>query len=556
MTDSITIENDLIHDPIRLQVVWSQLIAAADEAATVLVRTSFSPITRESNDFACVIFDARGNAIAENTIGIPSFNVTLGKTLQHLLLQYPLETWQAGDVAITNDPWLASGHLPDVTVIAPVFHEDKIIAWTGEIAHMADIGGNLWSVDNRQVFEEGLCLPLLKLIQDNAVDENILRILRANVRLPDQVEGDIMALVNAGEVAARRIREIVTEQNIEDFETFSDEICSRAETSMRNAIRELPDGEYKSSIELDGTDEAAVTIAVSINVQNDEMWIDYCGTSDEIQASLNVVFNYTEAYSYFPLKCVLDPGVPRNEGSYRPIHVSAPEGSILNPRRPAPVNARQLVGHTLSTVIYKALAEAVPNRVLAESGSAPTLRVLVSGTTDDNRAFTSILFINGGMGASLEADGLSATCFPSNVVCGAMEVIEATAPLRIWKKELREDSGGPGRTRGGLGQIVELELLSKKQAVLSMFVEHARHAPAGLAGGGAGGVSVVERNGIGHGFPLKGRSLLEPGDRIKVCYPGGGGFGNPNERDPNLITADIREGYVSINKAKEVYGIL
>jgi N-methylhydantoinase B len=536
-------------------VVWSQLVAIADEAATTLVRTSFSPIVRESNDFACVVFDCAGNAIAENTIGIPSFNVTLAKTLAHFLQQYPIDDWQPGDVGVTNDPWLASGHLPDVSVIAPVYYRGQIIAWTGSIAHMADIGGNLWSVDNQQVYQEGLCLPLLRIVHAGEVDEDIVRIVKANVRLPDQVVGDIMAQVNAGQVAGRRIEELMEEHDLIDLADISAEVCSRAENAMRHAISEIPNGTYGTTVQLDGTEQEDVSITVAINVDEDTITVDYTGTTAEVGASLNVVLNYTDAYTCYPLKCVLDPTTPRNEGSYRPITVIAPEGTILNPRRPAPVNARQLVGHCLSTAIYRALAPAMSDRVIAESGSAPTLRVLVSGMTGQREPFTSILFINGGMGAGSSSDGLSATCFPSNVICGSMETIEATAPLRIWRKELRQDSGGPGRCRGGLGQSVEVELLSKYPATLSLFVEHASRPSRGLLGGWQGAPSVVAKDGKTEGFPLKGRSRLPPGGRVRVEYPGGGGFGPPGERDRELIMADVQGGYVSLETARKVYGM-
>jgi len=544
----------IIDDPVALQVVWTRLIAIADEAAATLRRTSFSPIVRESNDFACVIFDAEGNAIAENTIGIPSFNMTLGRTLAHFLKERPAAEWRPGDVGITNDPWLTSGHLPDVTILAPVFAGTRLVAWTGSIAHMADIGGTLWSADTREVYEEGIRIPPLLYTQEGRPNADLQAMIRANVRLADAVLGDIAAQIAAGETAARGLRDLIERESIADLVPISREICARTEAAMRRAIAEIPDGTYQSALDLDGTGEEPVHIALTIEKKGEEILIDYAGTSPEVGRALNTVMNYTEAYSCYPLKCALDPATPRNEGTYRMIHVSAPEGSILNPRFPAPVHARQLVGHCLAAAIYEALVPVLGERIIAECGSAPTLRVLVSGYREGRRRYTAILFINGGMGARAERDGLSATCFPSNVVCGSMEIIEALSPLRIWRKELACDSGGPGRRRGGLGQDVEIELTGSEPATLSLLVERVHHPARGVLGGAAGAPSRVAWNGRQAGFPLKGKSRIAAGDRLVVRYPGGGGFGDPSERAPAAVAADLEAGLISEAAAREVYG--
>ena len=542
-------------DPVALQVIWTRLIAIADEAAATLRRTSFSPIVRESNDFACVIFDAAGTAMAENTIGIPSFNMTLSRTLAHFLRERPAAEWRDGDVGICNDPWLTSGHLPDTTVVAPVFTNGRIVAWTGSIAHMADMGGTLWSADTREVFEEGLRLPPLLLLREGVWNADVATIIRANSRLPEQVLGDIAAQVAAGETAARGLRELMAREAIEDLTPIATEICARTERLMRAAVARIPDGVYHGSVDLDGTGEEPVHLQLAITKQHDEIFLDYAGTSPEVGRALNVVMNYTEAYSCYPLKCALDPATPRNDGSYRMIHVSAPEGSILNPRFPAPVHARQLVGHCLAAAIYQALAPVLGERIVAESGSAPTLRVIFSGYRENRRRYTSILFINGGMGARAERDGLSATCFPSNVVCGSMEVIEALSPLRIWRKELACDSGGPGKSRGGLGQDVEIELTGDQPALLSLLVERVHHPARGVLDGAPGAASRVLWNGRESGFPLKGKSPIAAGDRLRVRYPGGGGYGDPRTRDRALVRADLAAGRISEATARTEYGL-
>jgi N-methylhydantoinase B len=542
-------------DPVALPVIWRRLIAIADEAAATLRRTSFSPTVRESNDFACVIFDAAGNAMAENTIGIPSFNMTLSRTLRHFLTIRPAAEWREGDVGLCNDPWLTSGHLPDITVIAPVFAEGRLAGWTGSVAHQADLGGIGWAADAHDVFEEGIRIPPLLLMRAGAIVPEIEQFIRANSRLPEQVMGDLAAQVAAGEAAAQGFRALMQREHIEDFAAISRAICDHAERAMRRAIAEIPDGVYQSAIDLDGTGEEDIHIELAITKSRDELSLDYAGTSLEVSRALNVVTNYTVAYSCYPLKCAFDPATPRNEGSYRPIHVSAPEGSILNPRFGAPVNARQLVGHCLAAVIYKALAPVLGERVIAESGSAPTLRVVVNGRRQDRRRYGAILFINGGMGARAQRDGLSATCFPSSVICGSMEVIETQAPLRIWRKELAQDSGGAGEFRGGLGQDVEIELASPVPATLSLFVERVEHPALGVLGGQPGAPARVMWNGRTSGFPLKGRSRIEGGDRLLVRYPGGGGFGDPRRRDRTVVEADLRAGRISEQAAREVYGL-
>ena len=532
-------------DPIGLEILWTRLIAIADEAATTLVRTSFSPIVRESNDYSCVLFDHRGHAVAENTLGIPSFNAVMSRVMRHILARFPVGAWSPGDVVVTNDPWIASGHLPDVSCIVPVHLRDRHVGFIGSIAHMADIGGAIWSADSREVFEEGLRIPPTFLYRNGTADATLVDIIRNNVRLPEQVLGDIHAQIAAGRLAAGRLVEVLDDVGLPDLTTPSDQVCARAESSMRQAIGAIPDGTYSHRLEMDGVDGHPIVIAVRIDVRGTEMHVDYGGTSPQVPRGLNTVMNYTDAYTCYPIKCAVDPLTPRNEGSYRPITVTAPEGSLLNPRFPAAVNARQLVGHILSAAIYNALFPAIPGRVIAECGSAPTLRAVFSGTRRNRpEKFTSILFVNGGMGARPGLDGLSCTCFPSNVVAGSMEIIEAESPLIVWRKEFARDSGGGGRYRGGLGQHVEVEVRSDGPAVLSLFVDRISHPARGLDGGLPGAPAQVTVEGA---VPqhLKGRNMVESGTRIRIRYPGGGGYGRPELRDPAAAARDLAGELVS-----------
>jgi N-methylhydantoinase B len=540
-------------DPVSLEVIWNRLIAVADEAAVTLVRSAFSPIVRESNDFSCVLFDSQGRAVAENTLGIPSFNAVIARTMKHFLRLFPAETWQPGDVGITNDPWLGSGHLPDVTIVAPVYRDGRLVAWTGSVAHKSDIGGAVWSADTHELYEEGFRIPPMKLFEAGRPNDVLLELLQANVRLPEEVVGDIMAQVGAGEVAGRRLLEVLEDHGLHTLDPLAEAIQRRAEEVMRTAIRLLPDGVYRDSLETDGVDGEPIRLAVAITVRDDEMTVDYSGSSPQIRWGLNNTLTYTDAYTCYPIKCLLDPTTPRNEGSYRPIHVQAPLGSILNPTFPAPVHARQLVGHYLAAVIYGALAPILPDRVIADSGSTPNLRCLVSGQDAEARKFTAIFFLNGGMGARADQDGLSCASFPSNTTAGSMEVIEAGAPVRVWRRELRCDSGGPGRFRGGLGQELEIELTAPYPATLSLFVDRVHHPARGLFGGLAGAPSAVALNGRTEGLVLKGRSLLKPGDRLVIRYPGGGGYGPPGERAREAVRDDLENERISEAAARTVY---
>jgi len=545
----------LVDDPVALQVIWRRLITIADEAAATLRRTSFSPIVRESNDFACVLCDAAGNVIAENTIGIPSFNCILSTTLAHFLKWRPAELWKPGDVGITNDPWLVSGHLPDVAILAPVFLDQRLVGWTGSIAHMSDIGGSVFSADTRSVFEEGVRVPPTLFLSQGVLNETLANLLNANVRLPEQVTGDLQAQVAAAHTAGQALVHLMRTEGIDDLSEISEAIRQRSELAMRRAIAAIPDGHYEATVETDGTGEEPVWVKVAVDKRGEELFIDYAGTSPEVGSAHNCVFNYTHAYTCYPLKCMLDPATARNEGSYAMIHVKAPEGSILNPRFPAPVNTRQTVGHCLAAAVFQALAPALGQRVIAESGSAPTLRVILSGTREDESRFNVLFFINGGMGARGSKDGLSATCFPSNVISGSMEVVEATAPVRIHRKELAVDSGGAGQFRGGLGQDVEIELISSRPSILSLVVDRKQNPALGVLGGGTGAASKVLLNGEPGRMPMKGKSRLQPGDRLRVIYPGGGGFGPPAQRDRGLVAADLEAGLMSPAAAKEVYGL-
>lgn len=540
-------------DPITLEILWSRLIAIADEAAATLVRTSFSTILRESNDYACSILDGQGYSLADNTQSIPSFVGTLPRTCRSVLERIPATTLEPGDVLITNDPWLATGHLPDITMLTPIFHNSRLVAFAGMIGHMPDIGGTIWSADAQEVFEEGLRIPPCKLMRRGEINPDVYQFLEANVRVPGQVWGDLQALMAAGEATARRIREFLDDQHMTDLSALAQDVQVRAERSMREAIRELQDGVYTYTLEADGFDHP-LRIAVTVTIQGDEIAVDYTGSSAQINRGLNCVLNYTYAYTCYPLKCVLDPFTPKNEGSFRPFTITAPEGSLLNPRFPAPVNARQITGHLIGCALFGALAPALPNKVIADSGSAPTCRAVFSGRMASGQKFSFILFANGGMGARPNRDGLSTTPFPTNATCASVEVMENLAPLIVWKKELLVDSGGPGTWRGGLGQEIVLEVVGLEALAVSLISDRRDHPALGLFGGMPGAPVEIVLN-DGQFIHPKARSALKPGDRLTIKYAGGGGYGQPVERSRERVVSDLQNGYITERAALDLYGL-
>ena len=538
-------------DAITLEIYWSKLIAVADEAATTLLRTAFSPIIRESNDFSTCLMNVRGETLAECSGGIPTFSGLLGRACRSILEKFPAETWQEGDCIITNDPWIATGHLPDIALITPVFYKGELVAFSGTAAHTPDIGGSVRS-DNRELYEEGVCIPPLHLYKAGVRSETMLQLLLNNVRLPDLVLGDIEAQVTANRVCQKRASDFLADTGLEDFVELSCEIQSMSERSMRQAISAVPDGTYASSLTLDGFEGEGVTIKCEITVDADQMTIDYTGTSAQVARAINCTMNYTQAYTIYPLKCLLDPYSRRNEGSYRPITVTAPEGCILNARHPAPVAARHISGHVLSCAIYQAMAEVLPDRVLADSGGAPAMRALIGGYDDNSKRYSVMLFASAGMGASFQADGLSTTAFPTNSGAGSVEVLEATSPLLFKRKEFRTDSGGAGKYRGGLGQTIEIENRSGTPAQVVIIGDRGENPAQGILGGLSGGTASASVSDIGP-VGLKSRNILQTGSSVTFNFAGGGGYGDPKERELSAIKKDLELDMVTEEVTAEQY---
>ena len=537
-------------DPLRLPTTWQLLTSLTDEAAIVLVRTAFSTILRDANDYSCLLLDREGRAVAENSWAIPNFVGCASRTMAHVLEAMPLDTWRAGDVVLTNDPWLSTGHLPDFTLVSPIVHDGGVFGFAASVAHHIDVGGAIWSADTTDLFEEGLRIPITHLYRAGRAVEPVMEIIAANVRVPEQVLGDLHAQIAANRTVERRVKELARRGELHDLGAVGQAMQARAETRMRRAIAAIPDGIYRSACEIDGFDEP-LTLELAVHVRGDTILLDYDGSSPQQRYGINVPINNTFSMSAAALKSVLDPTTPRNEGSYRPIEVRAPEGCLVNARFPAAVNARHLTFLHFASLVFRALGEVLPERVLAESGS-PFVQVIFAGRDRHGRDFVHTSFDSAGMGARAGKDGLSATPYPNNTGGAPIELVETSTPLVFHEKALVPDSGGPGRFRGGLGCRMTVESRAGEELAISLQGDRVRHPARGIGGGRPGMCASVTRN--GEALNAKGRARLRPGDRLVVRNAGGGGYGPPSERAPAALAADLEGGYVTAERVREDYG--
>jgi N-methylhydantoinase B len=527
---------------VTLQMLWTRLVSIADEAAATLQRTSFSTIVRESNDFACVLTDSRGRSMAQATDSVPSFMGTMPRTIRHFLDEFPPDKLEPGDILITNDIWMGTGHLPDISVAKPVFLDGRLVGFAGSVAHAPDIGGRQRSADAREVFEEGLQIPVMKVARKGAIDPTFERILRKNVRVPDQVMGDLYAQFTCLHLMENRVIALMREQGLASLEPLADEIHARSEAAMRAAIRALPDGEYTHTAVMDGVAEP-IELRTKLTVAGDSLTIDFAGSAPQVMRSINVCMAYTISYTAFGVKAVLAPEVPNNDGVMRPVTIVAPEGSILNSTPPAAGGARALTGHFLPMMVISALSKAIPDRVIATVGS-PLWCLNMSGVNAAGRSYANLFFINGGYGAAHHRDGPNILSWPSNISSTPVEMIEQLAPVKVRHRRLRTGTGGAGRHRGGNGQEILFEMTSPNPTIVSFLAERTRSeaAPAGVAGGGAGASGAV----LIDGRPVdpKVQHVVRPGGTVELHTPGGGGYGPPGERAQALAEADRADGYV------------
>lgn len=510
-------------NPIDLEVYWSRLVNIVDEAGAALKGTSFSPIVRESNDFACVLLDECGRLLAQSTLSVPGFIGTAAFSLQHMLNVFPRDTLEPGDVLFTNDPWVGTGHLPDSTLAAPVYNEGRIIAFVVTVLHLSDVGGRPWSADSTEVYEEGIRFPILKLIEKGKPNQLVFDLLAVNVRLPDQVLGDLRAQLSAIYVAEGRLRQVLAEYQLSDLSGIASEIFAITERMTLEGIRKIPPGVYTGHVAADGWDEE-ININASVTVSREGIVVDYGGSSPQSRYGINESYNHTYAYTAFPLKCILASGVQNNDGFLRRLKVIAPSGTIVNSRPPAPVGARQLVGHLLQAAIFDAFAEVLPEHVQADSGT-PLWAIVLRGLDPKRDAsFSTILFFNGGVGAMRDRNGRACSSFPGNISNTPIEITENLAPVLFTSKRIADGSGGAGKTRGGEGQVVAFQSRWPTPIKVSLLTERIRVPAKGLFGGEAGALGHVLLNGEPVQQP-KGVIELLSGDELELALPGGGGFG-------------------------------
>lgn len=541
-------------DPILLEVLWNRLIAVVNEQAAALMRTSFTSIVRESGDLSAGVFDPLGRMVAQAVTGTPGHINSMATCIRYFLAEYPAGTLRPGDVLITNDPWKTSGHLHDLTVVTPVFRDGTLVAFFGNTCHAIDVGGRGYGADATEVFEEGLFIPITKVYDAGRPNEELFKIIRSNVREPDQVLGDIHAQVACNDVGGLRLIEFMTEFGFSSIQPLSDEIVERSERAMREAIRRVPNGVYENEAYSDGFDEPT-RLRVKVEIRDQDVLVDYSGTSAQSRYGINVVYNYTHAYTTYAIKCAISPEVPNNEGSFRPVKVMAPEGSILNAQPPAPVAARHILGHFLPGVIFGALQGAVPDSVMAE-GAANIWSVQHTGYDVRRESrFTYVFFTAGGTGARPNKDGLSNTAFPSGIMGVSTEVVESLSPIMVVQKEMRVDSGGPGKYRGGLGQTLVTRVRTDRPYTLAGMFDRTRFPAQGYRGGQPGAAGEVELS-TGERPHPKQSLLLPSATEVTFRLPGGGGFYNPHDRPVGMVLADVLDGMVSIESARRDYGVV
>jgi N-methylhydantoinase B len=549
-------------DPITLEILWRRLVSIVDEADASVARTAFSSLLRDAHDYTCMFTDSRGQELVQGTFCTPGQAGAMALGVKKIIQSMPLDQYKEGDVFIVNDPWLLAGHLNDVCVLSPIFFKGRPVAFTACVFHHSDIGGRV-SSDNREVFEEGIYIPVTRLYDAGVLNQDLLNMIRWNVRTPEEVTGDIRSQVAANHVCAQKIIEMMTEENLSTLDDLADEIISRTETSMRAAIEKIPDGTYDHKGVIEGAGSRPdIHIKLAVTVDGSDIHVDFDGTSDQVDWGVNVVYNFTYAYVFMAIKSAFDPDIPINEGAIRPVHMTAPEGSIINCTFPAAVAARMQVGHFMTEMVFNALAQATPDRVIAGSGGTPAQTNILYGKRGNGKPWHTMIIRGGGMGASCNMDGHHCAIFPANGANTPVEILESDTPLIVTERGLVMDSGGPGRQRGGIGRLMTLRVPTAEESGghppsrTTIAVQAGRfvYPPDGIFGGKSGACARFLKN-MEPADP-SGLTFLDPGDSITFVSAGGGGYGDPVERDPQAVLSDVQYGYVSVEKAKADYKVV
>jgi N-methylhydantoinase B len=547
---------------IHRQIMWNRLIAVVEEQAQIMIRTAFSTTVREAGDLSAGVFDRHGRMMAQAVTGTPGHVNSMAESVGHFLQKFPLDMMREGDHYITNDPWLGTGHLHDLTVVTPAFHRGRAVGLFANTAHVIDIGGLGMGPEGRSVFEEGLYIPIVKCFDRGVANETFFDFIRAASRLPVELEGDIYSLCACNDAGARRLKEMMDEFDMDGLDALAGFIFESSHAATIAEIARLPKGMFRAEISSDGYEDP-VTLRAAMTILSDGIEVDFAGTSGLSSRGINVPPAYCRAYSCFGIKCVVAPEVPNNWASLAPFRMQIPDGCILNAPRPYPVSVRHVIGHLLPDLMMGCLHQAVPLRVTAEGASAlwnPPMRggSSVSGQARGNRKvvadFEIITFNSGGTGARPTSDGLDATAFPSGVRTMPVEATENVAPVIFWTKELKPDSGGPGRTRGGVGQVMEIGTKGELEFAVNAIFDRVANAPKGREGGKDGAAGAVHLK-SGARLRTKGFQVIPDGERLVLELPGGGGMGDPTDRDPAVVVRDVRDGLVSAEVARSVYKV-
>jgi N-methylhydantoinase B len=511
------------------QILWNRLIAVVEEQANVLLKTAFGPITREAGDLSAGVYDTRGRMLAQAVTGTPGHVNTMATAVAHFLERFPARTLRPGDVLVTNDPWMGTGHLFDFVTVTPAFLKGRLIGFFASTCHVIDIGGRGFVAEATSVYEEGLYVPHMKLFDAGRRNETLFAMLMGNVREPMQVRGDLLGLVSCNEVATRRLAAMLEEFGLKELDTLGEYILAASRDSMRAAVRRLPRGTWSASMTLDGY-EAPIELKAALTVSDKGIHVDYAGSSPASRFGINSPKCYTDAYTSFGVKCVVAPGIPNNAGSLEVVTVSCPEDSIVSPLRPRAVTARHVIGQMLPELVFGCFDEPLQGKVPAEGAGSMWVLGLsggpqVEGARPDAARFNVISIGIGGMGARPSKDGLSTTAFPSGVGAIPVEITEAQSPLLFRRREYAQGSGGAGLHAGGRGAVIELENTEPQPFSIACATFDRRRNPArGRAGGADGRVGRVALA-SGKVLPGKETYVVPAGDRLIAEMPGGGGYG-------------------------------
>ncbi|MCZ6488390.1 MAG: hydantoinase B/oxoprolinase family protein [Gammaproteobacteria bacterium] len=545
---------------VHMQVMWNRLISVVEEQALTLLRTAFSTSVREAGDLSAGVFDENGRMMAQAVTGTPGHVNAMAEAVGHFIADIGIDNIFEGDSYITNDPWKGTGHLHDFTFVNPSFRNGKLVGYFACTAHVVDVGGRGFGPDANEVYEEGIYVPIMKFAERGEVDMRLINILRHNVREADQVIGDLYSLSSCNEIGHRRLMEMMDEFKLDNLNGLRDFIFSHSLRATLDQLKDLPPGSYHNQLTADGYD-GPVHMKVRLDVSEGQVLADFTGTSGLSAKGINVPLVYTTAYACYALKCTLAPSIPNNHASLEPFKVTAPVNCILNAIHPAPVAIRHVLGQFLPDIVLGALHKMLPDTVPAEGSSALWNVQLGASPIEGSEAAAGevlrqsqiLMFNSGGTGARPRLDGLSATAFPSGVHTMSSEVTEHVGPITIWRKELREGSGGAGAQRGGLGQVIEISANPGHRMYINAMFDRCDNPARGRDGGLSGSAGSVSLD-DGTAMQSKGKQWIPDGRRLVLNLPGGGGYGDPLSRDQALVRQDIERGYISEQQAKQDYG--